>query len=65
MNKFTYVSQMDTEMQEDILRKVSLAICEENPITKGSTEYNEIMENALHSRLIDLQEVIGIKEYLK
>lgn len=60
MNKSEYISTLPQETQEQLLQDVKAAL-EQYSIS----EQSHLVEEAMNSRLIDLEELINIDKYMK
>ena len=64
MNKATYINQLplttQSQIKEEIIEHLKINV----GLAPYQEEYQEALDNAMNSRLIDLEEVIDISEYI-
>jgi hypothetical protein len=63
MNKFSYVNQLEEKEQEKIIDEIQLHLYQNEGFAIDSAESKEAVDNALNSRLVDLENIVKIIEY--
>lgn len=64
MNRYNYIREFPQWVQNEIVEKITAELFYYEGIAENSIEQYEAINSVLDSRLVDLQEIIEINEYL-